>query len=93
MRYLVIDLGSSSGKIYLARYSEGRKMEMEEIDHFLMNRSQIQGHVATNVFYIYDRILGVLKQLVRKGIQVQAMGIDSWCGYGFRRDYASGVLP
>ena len=34
MRYLVIDLGSSSGKIYLARYSEGRKMEMEEIDHF-----------------------------------------------------------
>ena len=43
MRYLVIDLGSSSGKIYLARYSEGRKMEMEEIDHFLMNRSRDPG--------------------------------------------------
>ena len=92
MRYLVIDLGSSSGKIYLARYSEGRKMEMEEIDHFLMNRSQIQGHVATNVFYIYDRILGVLKQLVRKGIQVQAMGIDSWCSDFAIVDMDSGAI-
>lgn len=92
MRYLVIDLGSSNGKIYLARYSDDKKMEMEEIDRFPMNRSQIQGHIATNVFYIYDRILGVLKQLIRKGIKVQAMGIDSWCSDFSIVDMDSGAI-
>ena len=92
MYYLVIDLGSGSGKIYLAHLTDENVMHMEEIDRFDMKRTFYQGHVSINIFYIYDRICGQIKKATENKIPIQAMGIDSWCcDYGII-DMESGTV-
>lgn len=79
MNYLVVDIGSSNGKIYLASLSGQKRFLMEEIDRFTTERSFFEGHLSTNIFALFDRICSVIKDLVRQGIVIDALGIDSWC--------------
>ncbi len=83
MYYLVVDIGSGNVKIYLAGLNEEKSLTMEEVDRFETARTSLQGHIVTNVFSIYDRICEVIRKLGRRGIQIDGMGIDSWCSdYG-----------
>lgn len=79
MYYLVVDIGSSNGKIYLIQMDEKKIRSMKEVDRFSVERTFFQGHIRTNIFYIYDRICEVIKKLSEDGVKISAMGIDSWC--------------
>lgn len=79
MRYLVIDAGSSSGKVYLAEFNREKGMLMEEAGRFPMERSFFCGHECIDIYSIYDRICSIIKDLSRRGVRIDAMGIDSWC--------------
>ena len=50
MRYLVVDIGSGSVKIYLAALDEMKRFTMEEADRFETGRTYLKGHTVTNVF-------------------------------------------
>lgn len=92
MRYLVVDIGSGSVKIYLAALDDRKRFTMEEADRFETGRTSLEGHTVTNVFAVYDRICEVIRKLGRKGIKIDAMGIDSWCSdYGIL-DMDSGAV-
>lgn len=92
MNYLVVDIGSSNGKIYLARLSETKEFQMEEIDRFDTERSFWEGHITTDIFSIYERICKNLKRLSRKRIRIDGMGIDSWCSDFCVLDLDSGTI-
>lgn len=95
MRYLVVDLGSSSGKIYAAELKGNRELKMKEIDRFQMERSLFKGHITTNVFSIYERICKVIKAMAEQGTPPDSIGIDSWCSdYGIvDLDSGAAVMP
>lgn len=92
MQHLVVDLGSSNGKIYLARIKEDKTMVLEETDRFPMERSFFQGHLSTNIFAVYDRICQVIRKLAEKGVQIDTIGIDSWCSDFCLIDLDSGLV-
>ena len=92
MRYLVIDAGSSSIKVYLADFNREKGMLMEEAGRFPMEKSFFAGHECIDIYYIYDRICGIIKELSSRGVRFDAMGIDSWCcDYGII-DIKSGAV-
>lgn len=86
MRALVVDVGSSNVKIYVAHLDEEKEekeLDMWEADRFPTGRPYLLGHICTDIFYIYDRICRVIKELSGQGIQIDSIGIDSWCSdYG-----------
>ncbi|KMZ54190.1 rhamnulokinase [Dorea sp. D27] len=79
MRSLVVDIGSSNVKIYLAKMHAGKALEMKEADRFPTERSFFLGHLSTDIFAIYDRICRVISSLAKQGISIDSIGIDSWC--------------
>lgn len=95
MRYLVVDLGSSNGKIYEAELTGKRKLKMREIDRFPMERIFLKGHITTDLFSIYARICKAIKILAEQGNPPDSLGIDSWCSdYGLMdTDSGAVVLP
>ncbi len=92
MQHLVVDLGSSNGKIYLAGIREDRTLEMEEVDRFEMGRSMFQGHLSTDVFSVYGRICENLRRLTARGVQIDTVGIDSWSSDYSLIDLDSGMI-
>ncbi|RGU89967.1 rhamnulokinase [Clostridium sp. AF15-17LB] len=79
MRSLVVDIGSSNVKVYLAELHADKALEMKEADRFATDRSFFLGHLSTDIFAIYDRICRVVMSLAKQGISIDSIGIDSWC--------------
>ncbi len=46
MRYLVVDIGSGSVKIYLAALDDRKRFTMEEADRFETGRTSLEGHTC-----------------------------------------------
>lgn len=92
MWHLVVDLGSSNGKIYLAELKENQTMVLEETDRFEMKRSIYQGHLCTDVFAVYDLICESIKRLTAEGRQIDTIGIDSWSSDYSLIDRDSGMI-
>lgn len=92
MQHLVVDLGSSNGKVYLAEIREDKTIALEETDRFPMERSFFQGHLCTDVFAVYDRICQVISRLSAKGVQIDTIGIDSWSSDFALIDLDSGLI-
>ena len=92
MQHLVIDLGSSNGKIYLVHLDANKKIMFNEVERFQVERLFFRGHVCTNLPAIYDKICNTIVQLIRKGASIDTLGIDSWCSdYGII-DKAEGTV-
>ena len=79
MRSLVVDIGSSNVKVYLAEMQADKVLYMKEADRFATERSFYLGHLSTDIFAIYDRICRVVMSLAKQGVSIDSIGIDSWC--------------
>ena len=67
------DLGSSSGKIFLAS-----SLEIEEIHRFPIEPICLGDYYYTDILFIWSEILTGLKKIVSRDIQLSSFGIDSW---------------
>ena len=80
MNALAMDLGGSSGKIFLGCYN-GQTIEMKEIHRFHNGPVEDAGHLYWDIHGIYNNLLtGIFKASI-KGFA--SMGVDSFCNdYG-----------
>lgn len=80
MNALAMDLGGSSGKIFLGRYN-GQTIEMKEIHRFQNGPVEDAGHLYWDIQGIYDNLLtGILKGSIEG---FASIGVDSFCNdYG-----------
>lgn len=92
MKYLVADIGSSNGKIYLAELLQDQKLYLEEVDRFETLRSFQDGHIVTDIIRIYEHLCRILQLLKKKGIYVDSIGIDTWCSDFVLIDMDSGMI-
>lgn len=74
-----IDLGASSGRVMLAKYTEDAKLlKLKEIHRFPNNMIKKEGHDCWDIEAIYQNILFGLNQIDADGIKLNSIGIDSW---------------
>lgn len=77
-KYVAVDVGSSSGKIYTGEITKKRTLEIREEGRFETPRMMYQNHLCINVYGVYGQILRVLSELGRSGATVRSLGIDTW---------------
>lgn len=92
MRHLVVDLGSSNAKVYLAEINNNKTMTLIEIDRSPMERTFFRGHLSTELFSVYDKICMIIRDLSEEGTFIDTIGIDSWCSDYVLIDEESGLI-
>lgn len=75
--YFAVDLGATSGRTLLASIKDG-KMTYEELTRFENNIIQTCGHHYWDIYALYNEIVSALKLTVKRGIEIQSIGIDTW---------------
>lgn len=77
---LSIDLGASSGRVMLSRYSKEKKLlKIEEIHRFKTLSSTINNIEYWNILYIIEEIkLGIKKAKEIKDLKIESLAIDTW---------------
>ena len=75
--FAAIDLGASSGRVILATTSEG-KINLEEIHRFSDPIIEMQGHFYWDFPAIYKSVVEGLAKIAERGVEIQAIGIDTW---------------
>jgi rhamnulokinase len=75
--YVAFDLGATSWRAFLGR-EIGQDVKLEEIFREENTPFQEAGGLFWNIEKIFRGIKGVLKRTVDHGIQLAAIGIDSW---------------
>lgn len=76
--HLAVDMGSSNGKVMMATVTGDRKLQMEEVHRFPTPRTNILGHIYTDIFSMYDNICEAVTKLGRSGVQIRSLGVDAW---------------
>ena len=94
-RYLAIDLGAGSGRVFLADLSAGR-LHLDEISRFHYPASRRQGHLRWDFGGILQEIENALALAAARarhdGASIVSLGVDSWgVDYGLI-DAAGGLL-
>jgi sugar (pentulose or hexulose) kinase len=77
-KHLAVDLGSSTGKIILAEISGEKTISLQTLHSFTMPRIFINKHIYVNFYSVYETICETLRNLGRKGIYIDSLGVDSW---------------
>lgn len=75
--FVAIDLGATSGRVILATTAEGT-IQMEEIHRFADPIIQMQGHFYWDFPAIYQSVIRGLAKVAERGVEVEAIGIDTW---------------
>ncbi len=75
--FAAIDLGATSGRVILASLCNG-KISMEEIHRFPDPIIEMQGHFYWDLPAIYKSVIDGLAKIAERGVQVSAIGIDTW---------------
>ncbi|MBP3317453.1 MAG: rhamnulokinase [Alistipes sp.] len=75
--FVAIDLGATSGRVILATLSDGQ-LKMEEIHRFVDPIIEMQGHFYWDFPAIYKSVLEGLQVVSERGVEVEAIGIDTW---------------
>ena len=75
--FFAVDLGATSGRTILGTLAEG-KIELEEVTRFPNNLIEQGGHFYWDIFALYHEILQGLKDVARRGVKIESIGIDTW---------------
>lgn len=75
--YLAIDIGASSGRHMIGKFSAG-KLELEEVYRFENGMTPKNGHLCWDLNMLFDEIINGLKECARLGRKPSYMGIDTW---------------
>jgi rhamnulokinase len=77
-RYIAIDLGAESGRIFVGTLTDD-KLEMEEIYRFRTQGTMLQGNLRWNVIRFWEEIQTGLRKYVNKfGPEAAGIGVDTW---------------
>jgi rhamnulokinase len=72
-----VDLGASSGRVYLARVGKGR-LELTETHRFPNVPVRVAGTLRWDILGIYRGVLDGLRAAGREAGQLDSIGVDSW---------------
>ncbi|HTK38593.1 MAG TPA: rhamnulokinase family protein [Pyrinomonadaceae bacterium] len=79
--YIAVDLGASSGRVFLVGFDPG-KLFLEEIHRFQYPPHKSQGHLRWDFVHIFAQIKFGLRQAATRAKEldrsVSSLGIDSW---------------
>ena len=75
--YLAVDIGASSGKMFLGHAEDGR-IVLEEVHRFDNNLVERDGHLCWDTEALFQSILHGLKNCKEIGKVPVTMGIDTW---------------
>ena len=75
--FFAVDLGATSGRTIVGTLADG-KVRLEELTRFPNNLIETGGHFYWDIYALYFEIIKGLKQAVRRGLQVESIGIDTW---------------
>ena len=75
--FFAVDLGATSGRTIAGTLADG-KVRLEELTRFPNNLIETGGHFYWDIYALYFEIIKGLKQAVRRGLQVESIGIDTW---------------
>lgn len=76
-KFLAIDIGATSGRGILGVLDGGR-LTTEEIARFPNRIIRENGHWMWDLAALYDAIIGALKTVAERKIEVESIGIDTW---------------
>ena len=75
--FFAVDLGATSGRTIIGTLADG-KVRLEELTRFPNNLIETGGHFYWDIYALYFEIIKGLKAAVRRGLQVESIGIDTW---------------
>ncbi len=75
--FFAVDLGATSGRTIIGSIVDGR-LEQEEITRFPNNLIETGGHFYWDIYALYFEMIRVLKEVANRGLDVTAIGIDTW---------------
>lgn len=75
--FFAVDLGATSGRTIIGTLADG-KVRLEELTRFPNNLIETGGHFYWDIYALYFEIIKGLKAVVRRGLQVESIGIDTW---------------
>lgn len=81
--FLAFDCGATSGRGILASF-DGSSLKMEEVYRFPSEIVRVDGRMYWDVLRMRDHLVACIRQLERKGIRPDSIGIDTWgVDFGF----------
>jgi len=75
-RVVAVDLGASSGRVFVAEFGEER-LEFAQVHRFWNGAIRVGGHIHWDVLGLYRGILDGIRTAGRMG-RLDSIGIDSW---------------
>ena len=88
--FLAFDCGATSGRAMLATFEDG-SFTMEEVYRFPNQMLETGGRYWWDVWAMYEHFLTCLRQLGKRGVRPDSIGIDTW-GVDFGCVAADGSL-
>ena len=77
MASIAIDLGATSGRIVLGKYT-GDGIQMTEIHRFPNRITEISGRFYWDLWALWEEILTGLKKAAASGDKIESVGVDTW---------------
>ena len=77
MASVAIDLGATSGRIVLGKYTGG-SIQMTEIHRFSNNIIKIAGRSYWDLWGLWNEILAGLRKAAASGETIESVGVDTW---------------
>jgi rhamnulokinase len=75
--FFAVDLGATSGRTIIGSIDDGR-LSLEEVTRFPNNLIEQGGHYYWDIHALYFEIIGGLKEVARRGLEISSIGIDTW---------------
>lgn len=75
--FFAVDLGATSGRTIIGSISDGR-INLEEVTRFPNNLIQTHGQFYWDIYALYNEVIRGLKEVARRGITINSIGIDTW---------------
>ncbi len=75
--FLAIDLGASSGRAILGTI-QNDKLDLVEINRFANPMIEVNGRLHWDFLYLYNQIIGSLREIASKKTTIISVGIDTW---------------
>ncbi|OGS20662.1 MAG: rhamnulokinase [Elusimicrobia bacterium RIFOXYA2_FULL_39_19] len=77
MDVLAVDIGASSGRVMLGRFSKGR-IKLETLHRFPNKIIEINNHLHWDILSLFEEIKTGLKIAKKRNIKPESIGIDTW---------------
>ena len=77
LRLLAVDLGASGGRAILGTF-DGEKLVLQPLHKFANGPQRVRGHMYWDILRLWAEIKVSLQKAARAGIELDALGIDTW---------------